>query len=311
MLLMEQPTPTPLSSRPSFFSTESVAIDPLYASIREGDADHTREARILIESFWQAAAPYVDHDIQSKAAVSFHPHFWELYLTASLLRAGLPLVPRAERRVRGRGPDLQLTRPNVWIEAIAATPGNGPDAVPDGEGVPCRPVPDDQIKLRILTAIDEKFKKFQKYVSDGTIGPSESCVVAVNTGLAQQKRGDLEPPRIVRCLFPFGHEVIEISPRDGRVVGRRHEYQPAVMKRSGATVPTTGFETPGWARVSAVIHSAVDVFNGTTAMGREFVVVHNPQATNPLPHGLFKLGTEYWAEGQSIRRHHWWQSEPR
>lgn len=58
-----------------------------------------------------------------------------------------------------------------------------------------------------------------------------------------------------------------------------------------------------------MIHSAVDVFNGTSAMGREFVTVHNPHAINPLPLGLLKLGTEYWAEQQMLRGRRWWMAE--
>ena len=297
------------SHSPSFFRPAVLAVDPVYAAVRDGEADFAREARGVVESLWRAAAQYVDADIQQKAAVSFHPHFWELYLAACLLRDGMRLVPRSRRGLRDRGPDLQMEQPPVWIEAIAPTQGTGPDAVTDGIPGMVRDVPDDGIKLRILSAIQEKFEKFEHYVRNGTISSSDPCVVAVNTGMVQKMWGDREVPRIVRSLFPFGHEVIEISRRDGRVVGRRHEHTPAVIKQNGAAVPTTGFETPGWARISMVIHSPVDVFNGTSAEGREFVTVHNPHAVNPLPLGLLKLGTEYWAEQQMLRGRRWWMAE--
>lgn len=288
----------------SFFESQT-AQDPIYAALRQPENDRTRDARLVVELLWQIAAPYVDHDIQRKAAVRFHPHFWELYLAACLLRAEVPLLPRSAWAVRGRGPDLQMAEPKVWIEAVASTAGTGPDAVTDVPPGVVRDVPDDAIKLRILGAISEKVTKFEQYVQDGTIEPSARCVIAVNTGLAARMWCDQTVPRVVRCLFPFGNEVIDISLGDGRVVGRRHEHQPVVTKLSGATVPTTGFETPGWSRISAVIHSGVDVFNGTSAMGQEFAIVHNPQAINPVPRGLFKLGTEYWAEEQSMRIRRW------
>jgi len=240
--------------------------------------------------------------------VSFHPHFWEMYLAAALMRAAR-LVPRCEWTIRGRGPDLQMAQPKTWIEAVAPGPGTGPDAVTDGPPGVARDVPDDAIKLRLLTAISEKVEKVEKYVRDGTINAFEPCVIAVNTGLAERTRGDLDVPRIVRCLLPFGHEVIEIDRNDGRVVGRWHDYRPAVAKLSGATVATTGFETPAWPRIGAVVHSSVDAFNGPQVIGSDFVIVHNPRAENPLPHGVLRLGTEYWVEKQSIRGHRWWMSE--
>lgn len=206
--------------------------DPTYLALRDGDDPFAIEARGVVDSLWQLAAPYVDDDIQRKASVAFHPHFWELYLAACLLGGGLRLVPRSKRGARDRGPDLQLAQPTVWIEAVAAMPGTGPDAVTDGAPGVARDVPDDAIKLRMLSAISEKVGKFKQYVQDGVIAPTELCVIAVNTGLAQRMWGDVEPPRIVRCLFPFGHEVIDIARHDGRVVGRQHGTDRG--SRSGA-----------------------------------------------------------------------------
>ena len=300
--------PAVTSASESFFG-DGVAVDPVYNAILRADSEHARQVKYLIEFLWQATAPHVDDDIQRKAAVRFHPHWWEMYVAGCLLQAGVALVPRSRRSRRNAGPDLQVETPTVWIEAVAATSGTGADAVVEAASGIAHDVPDDGVKLRILSAIADKVSKFEQYVDEGIVSPTDPCVIAVNTGAVPWGRKEREVPRIVRCLFPFGHEVIEISRTSGQVVGRRHEHRPDVIKQSGATVPTTGFETPGWSKISAVIHSPVDVFNGPKRIGSDFVIVHNPHAQNPLPLGFLKLGTEYWVEGESIRGRRWWMSD--
>ena len=301
-------SPATTIERTPFFE-DVVAVDPIYGAIRSGENEYARTARALVESLWQVAAPYVDPDIRRKARVSFHPHWWEMYVAGCLLQAGMPLVPRSRRSHKNAGPDLQAETPMLWIEAVAATGGTGADAVVEAPPGLVHDVPDEGVKLRILSAIAAKVRRLEDYVDKGIVSPTEPCVIAVNTGAVPSGWSEREVPRIVRCLFPLGHEVIEISRHDGRVVGRRHAYQAAVSKVSGATVPTTGFETPEWSRISAVIQSSVDAFNGRSKIGSDFVIVHNPHAANPLPLGFLKLGTEYWVEGESIEGCRWWMSD--
>jgi len=96
---------------------------------RRRAAEPFAQARRFTERLWERTAGYVDTDLPAKAAQHFHQAFWEMYLAATLLEAGLPMIPRTQRKNTGAGPDLQIA-PNIWVEAIAVTGGCGPDAVP-------------------------------------------------------------------------------------------------------------------------------------------------------------------------------------
>src|SRR5205085_3519803 len=93
--------------------------------------DHPESASYT-RNLYNLAGPYLDDDRPQQAANHFHPVWWELYLAASLRALGVELVPRSTRRRRRGGPDLQIaTFPFMCAEAVVATGGRGPDAVPE------------------------------------------------------------------------------------------------------------------------------------------------------------------------------------
>ena len=106
-----------------------------------------------------------------------------MYLAAVLLDQNLPVMTHERRRhCGGKGPDIQVGAFEAWFECIAATAGEGPDAVPGYFQEECTSVPHEAFKLRLTAAVREKFLKHQDYLSKGLVSASEPFVIAVNGG---------------------------------------------------------------------------------------------------------------------------------
>ncbi|MBI4519185.1 MAG: hypothetical protein HY699_25625 [Deltaproteobacteria bacterium] len=286
----------------SFFSASN-PTDRTYIALRDDGWPPFVEARAYVDGAWPRCAKYLDRDLPARAAHQFPAHFWELYLAESFLNAGFALKPRTTRSKPREGPDLQLEFRDVWIEAVLATPGTGPDAVV--EGVPGQPtgVPHDGMKLRLLSAVTAKIGKRLEYLEKGLVSPTDPFVIAVNAAEIPSASLESTIPRIVSSLLPFGHEQIHIDHATLKETGRSFVYQGSVPKLSGAEVQTDGFLSPEMEGVSAVLYSWGDVINRPSGI-RRLLAVYNDKAANPLDIGLFRpVAVEYWCEGGVLNRH--------
>ena len=239
---------------------EAVGTDEVYEALRSEVNPRCQEAKRLVQELWRRTTTHLDSDLPSKMAHEFHQRFWELYLAAALLDTGLQLLPRMSARVVA-GPDLCLTAEpgkRIWIEAVAASAGTGPDAVQRGVPGVVYDIPDDHIKLRLLNAFDEKYKKHGKYIQQGTVGISEPYIIAINAAMVPSASKEREVPRSIRALLPFGHSMVYLNRDSLQPVGSGHEYQGTVGKLSGAAIPTTSFLNARYNSVSAVLYSCVD-----------------------------------------------------
>ena len=290
------------TTSPELFGVE-VGNDDMYNRVRVPAADAPEQllnAREFSERLWRRTADYLDEDLPTKASQHFHQAFWEMYLAATLLELGLPLVARNKRQRPGVGPDLQIA-PNIWVEAIAVLSGSGPDAVPDNSNdfSKTHTVPDGQLRLRLVSGMMEKRIKFEKYRKNGVVGPEDVCVVAINTAMLGI-HSDFFPPRIVRALFEFGWPQMNIELDTQRVVASGHSHAPSVSKLSGNTVGQGMFLDGTSTFLSACIYSAANFAFTDLALGGDFIVVHNPTASAPLPRGLISAGDECWAEANNL-----------
>jgi hypothetical protein len=239
--------------------------------------------------------------------VQSHQRFWEIYLAASLLESGLNLQHSSGRD----GPDICIKADDgsqIWVEAVTASPGRGNDAVQEAEIGTVRSVPDDQIKLRLLNAFAEKNTKHKRYREKNWVSPEEPYIIAINAAQVPSARLELEIPRIVRSLLPFGFQVLHLSRETSEVIGASYEYQGEVMKVSGTEIETTSFLNPEYSGISAVIYSCADVFNYPIEISKSLLLFHNPLATTPLPLGFLKKGHEYWVD-EHLKNKNWNQGE--
>ena len=282
---------------PPFFT--SAGADPAYEALRLGGHANAVAARQEFEPLWAAAAPFLDSDLPRNATMQFQQAFWEVYLAAALLAMGKRLISR-DRRGEG-GPDIFQADPDVFYEAIAVTPGTSADRVEEAEPLVPRPVPDDQVSLRLASGLAEKLAKYLRYRKSGLAPPGHPFVIAINAGGVPSAVLERSIPRIVRTVFPVGDEVLHLDPTTNKITGVSYEYRPWIAKKSGAHVPTSFFESEGIHGISAVLYSAVDPCNVPSELGADFVLVRNPRAVNPLPPRSLPRSREFWVEGDRLR----------
>jgi hypothetical protein len=283
---------------PPFFGT-AAGTDPVFEALRLGTHPNSVAARESFEPLWAVAAPFLGTDVPRNAAAQFQQVFWEVYLAAALQSVGKRLIPR-DRRGEG-GPDLLQSDPEAFYEAIAVTPGATDDAVTEGEPFVARPVPDDPISLRLTSGLSAKLAKYLRYRDNGSVGPNQPFVIAINAGTVPTARLERTVPRIVRTVFPIGDEVVHLDPTTGLVTGTSHLRRSALIKKSGAEVGTSFFEAEGATGISAVLYSCVDPFNGPAELGADFILVRNPHATNHVGPQFLPRSCEFSVDGDQIR----------
>lgn len=275
-----------------FFAERCSDLKTQYGVLCSPTTEIQKACRAFIEQLFQNNRDYVGTDLPSNARRQLGKAFWELYVAQALRLHGVHLVPRTKRPKAG--PDFMIGQPRVWVEAIAPGPGTGADQVhePPLDGH-ARKVPDDQIQLRYMCAIDEKRKKLDRYRAQGIVGSDDPCVIALN-GAEVSSSGDFDPPRIIRMLFGIGWPVAHICRTSGQVTSWSHESRAAVSKASGATVPATGFLDGSLAGIAAILFSLATPWNSFDHRpGCDFMLIHNPDAKTKVPIGLLPAHREY------------------
>lgn len=83
------------------------------------------------------------------------------------------------------------------------------------------------------------------------------------------------------------------------------QYRNRVIKKTqhndGEAIRTDYFIDPRYACISAILFSYANIMDSIddSALGRDFFMIHNPLAVNPLPFGSFNCGIEYLVEDNS------------
>jgi hypothetical protein len=300
-----------VTARRPFFLASEGSED--YRAVREGRNPLCVSVRDFIEEMWPLCSEFLDSDVRQKARKEFHQRWWEVYLTYSLLGASVQLERRECRKPKKSGPDLlsRIAGRSVWIEAVTASAGEGPDAVRrGGSSKGPKSLQDKEIMLRFQQAFSEKVRKYSEYVMRDGVSTSEGYVVALNGGLAEGGFPCTQRfPRIVSALL-LGLEIesvmVEFDGATSRFGEAHFEYQPELEKKSKNTVRLAAFLDPANSCVSAVLYSASDPYNcspmrglksrGSDLMAGEFVLVLNPHARVPLPPGFLSAIPRYWVE---------------
>jgi len=145
----------------------------------------------------------------------------------------------------------------------------------------------------------------------GYIRPGQSSVIAISGAMLPYRFSEALVPRIVRAVFGIGDLALELDRATTKCVGRHLGYKDEVKKLSKKAVKTDTFLRDECSHISAVIYSSSCWVHHPITPGAEFVTVHNPHATTPLPDGWVPFGDEYWLDGCQLRhtRHpvNFWQ----
>jgi type I restriction enzyme S subunit len=213
------------------------------------------------------------------------------------------------RKAVGEGPDLLVMAGNhrIWIEVVCPEPIGVPVDWLNFELGKVGSVPHEEILLRWTSAIKAKAEvlvgspdgKQLGYLKSGLVAPDDAYVIAVNgcrlrNGPFPALIGISQYPYAVEAVFPVGPYELKIDRHTLEVIDSGHQHRLYVLNKNRSQVPANTFLDPSFNPVSAIW--AVDL-NGGSAIGNSepMAVVHNPNASNPVPTGFLPADDEYVA----------------
>jgi hypothetical protein len=261
------------------------------------------EARESIENLWKEYREFADKGFAEKISFEFHNHFWEMYLTCTLKSLGKGILPKTKKE----GPDIEIddSGSHIWVEAVAASPGEGANKVPIPEiSQQGFRVPEEQIVLRYTSVIDTKFQKYLGYTEKHIIAASDPYIIAVNGNkvpLSWDSKDEI--PYIVQAVLPFGLPTINANWQNPSQSSFGYPYRPELSNRSGNTVQTDIFQRKEYEGISGILFSKIGVHNFRANPGEDFIFIHNPLALNKLPVSWLGIGCEYKVEGNILKRY--------
>ena len=137
------------------------------------------------------------------------------------------------------------------------------------------------------------------YLEKGVVGEDDSYVIAVNGRLLRrngfpQLFGISQFPFAVEAVFPVGPIQVSIDLRTNEISGSAYQHRPFVINKNGSSVPTSIFLDPAYRKISAIW--AMDIDECEVIGNTQYLeVVHNPNATQPIPSRLLPASAEYVA----------------
>jgi len=284
------------------------APDVAYCNLR--DSDHCVEWKAFCEALWRRYAPYADAHFLDEIRIQFHQRFWEMYLAVTFLERGYELH---RHKGKGAGPEfgIDIDGKRHWFDAIAPKPGDGPDAVPQLEydRKEASHVPQEQIILRIMSALAAKRAKWRKDLESGRVSATDGFIVAINDRAIRWAWLGGDMPYVVKGLYGFGNLAVSFDRRTLEIIQSRHEHRPTIAKASGTGVSTQPFAAHECPEVSAVLYSSVDAANFPDVRGADFLILHNDEPNVPLPRGALRFYREYWIDGEHLIMKDWSASE--
>ena len=247
------------------------------------------------EDLWQDFSKHADRHFLTQLPVSFHQRWFEMYLTVSLIRAGATVeCPKP-------GPDvlLKLDRRRIWIEAVCVTEGQPrkPDSVPKSVTGQAQETPVRQYVARIRNALDEKAKKFRKYLDDGIVDQGDITVISINVGQIPFLFLDLEDCTM-KSLYGVGDRIVTVNKVSGRPIDSGRASIHEIRKTSGASINVLPFVDGSMAHVSSVLISWANVSKLPSPLGADFVLYPNLSCMNPWQSNSLPLAEE-WSFTQS------------
>lgn len=261
------------------------------------------DRRRFFNDLYKQFKPYADSNFLVDIKNDFHQRTWEMYLACILLRRGFQISSS------DKGPDIKLVigGKTIWIECVAPKKGSKdsgnyvPDMECNGEW---QDVPEKQMLLRLRNSLSEKFKVYEKYISDGVVDKGDIFIIAINR--ASLDHVDTGIPLIFKVLFSLGYLSFPLLKDSEKKVSKSGKpfwsLRREIPKKNGNTVPMDFFQNHDHSGISAVIYSKDSVLNCRKKAGEECVLIHNPFASNPLSESTFSFFSQYKAiEDQIVK----------
>lgn len=231
-------------------------------------------------------------------------------ISEALLAAYLKKTGHTPFLSNGSAPDFFTIdkERKIWIEVTCPEP----TGLPLNWGYPKMgeviDIPHEKILLRWTSAIKEKAEKLlgcldgsaEGYIGKGVVSLRDAYVIAVNGYQLREMKafprliGISQFPYAVEAVFAVGPYQIAIDRDSLKTVNTDHQHRPIIKKPSGSDVPAYTFLDERYQQISAIWGVDID---GTSSVGNSepMVVVHNPNAVNPISTGYLPAHSEYVA----------------
>lgn len=269
--------------------------DPLFLAVRNNDQDDG--LRKKCNALWERYRTIAEANFSNDFSTNFHAKFWEMYLGVKLL----DLHSNVSHPKSGPKPEPDFLvgseKDQVAVEATFAERGRGLDAIPDtlqgaqeDDLVPFR-----ECVLRVTSKVKDKSES-NDLLNRGKSGP---VVIAIN--LPYPEVWICSNPPIVAQAFLGMSGLLGAKQADG--TWSAHTTLQATVERLNKEddpIAAMSFWDKTYEHISAVILASVDP-RSSSYSNPGFELLHNPNSTHPLPMRWFKLGCEYWVDGNTLR----------
>ena len=265
--------------------------DAMYNRVRSSKDPNSVYARECCENLWRDYREHAEKQWIHEFPRRFHERWFEMYLTVSLLRAGIAIDCSKP------GPDIfaEINGRRVFIEAVCVGPGdrNKPDSVPHIKPGSVGDVPVREYVLRINSSLSDKAKKFKTYIDEGKVDLNDLAAIALNMGrfpfLSLHIRDVM-----VRSVYGLGDEYISYDKATGDYVGYGRKSVPELRKKSTkASVNVQSFADGVMPHISAALLSEANAFTQPNTLGSDFWLFPNLTASSLWPPRLIPMSQEF------------------
>jgi hypothetical protein len=288
-----------MTSIPDLFRSTPPDACGLYSKLcRPDEYPRGKPVRAHCERLWSVYHAYAEPQFLAEFPLRFHERWFEMYLTVTLLERGA-----AVQRTSPPGPDVLVTVDGrrTWIEAVCGTGGQPglPDSVVEppqpkpGEPAQVFNVPWDKIALRIRSSVEEKKRKYDKYLTEGRVAAGDSLLIALNVDQIPYAAADVER-YVFRALYGIGNQVLLIDRKTAKAVSSTHEQLLSIPKlSSGAPVGTQPLIDGSMATIGGVIVSSYSAPARAHQSSPDFTLYPNLTATIPWKTGDLPIEREW------------------
>jgi hypothetical protein len=280
---------------PDLFSVLAPNACRAYILMQTRANERATRTRDYLECLWRTYYAYAEPQFLAEFPIHTHERWFEMFLTVTLLRRGADVI-----KTSPPGPDIAVNvrSRRIWIEAVCATGGEPGRADTISEPLPgdAFTVPWDAIALRIRNAVEEKKRKYQRYLDEDIVCAQDGLLIALNVHRIPYASSDVER-YIFRSMFGVGNQVLRVDLSTARVVGSSNEVLQSVAKRSSrAPVGVQPFIDGSMGHVSGLIVSSFSAIAHAHRDAPDLTLYPNLTAETPWIQGLLPIDREWTFE---------------
>lgn len=140
--------------------------------------------------------------------------------------------------------------------------------------------------LRYRTAIEEKKKQYQKWISHSRIDPTIPFIVAICGGeqsLSETSFHGGTVPEIVKSVLPIGDHFYSVPLDSPENFSIKYNSQQFVLNKNNASIETNLFFKEDYQFISGLLFHPYNILNDSLLDGKGLVYVENFKAENIIP----------------------------